>query len=354
MSNLVKRCIARILDENQEVVGAGFLVDRRYVLTCSHVVARACGVDPTSASPPEVPISLDFPLVAPGINFSGTVVGWYSLNERASLKNGSDDIAVLELIEDAPEDCVPAELHRISEPWGDPFRAFGFPAGNDNGVWASGLLRDEQGNGWVQLDGASPLGFAVGPGFSGAPIWNDRLNGIVGMVVATDANAELRAAFMIPCDRLREAWSRLRTSPESSSRILLRPIALEDAVESYLVRKLRRAGASEATVGYAVSLRAAATIRATEFASRMLDSNGTDLLGDVRMRLEIQANAESNRYADQENPAELVWTALLDVIKTRRADFDRYSVFDQDPYLLLGAVCQLSDECRCAWGVQLA
>ena len=49
-------------------------------------------------------------------------------------------------------------------------------------------------------------GYRVQPGFSGTPVWDDDLEGVVGMVVAAEARAEIRAAFTIPTDVLLESW----------------------------------------------------------------------------------------------------------------------------------------------------
>jgi len=58
--------IVRIRAENDRIVGAGFLVGQRQVLTCAHVVAGALGVPDDAAEVPEGEIRIDFPLVAPG------------------------------------------------------------------------------------------------------------------------------------------------------------------------------------------------------------------------------------------------------------------------------------------------
>jgi len=46
----------------------------------------------------------------------------------------------------------------------------------------------------------------VEPGFSGAAVWDDALDGVAGMVVAAEAQTGARAAFIIPTDVLVAAW----------------------------------------------------------------------------------------------------------------------------------------------------
>lgn len=65
--------------------------------------------------------------------------------------------------------------------WGNIFRVLGFPEGRPHGVWASGELRAELANGWMQLEDVKQPGYRLEPGFSGAPIWDEKLEGVVGM-----------------------------------------------------------------------------------------------------------------------------------------------------------------------------
>ena len=60
-----RSAIARVYHQNGAVVGAGFLVSSRYILTCAHVVTTALGVISTENLPSDL-IELDFPLISPG------------------------------------------------------------------------------------------------------------------------------------------------------------------------------------------------------------------------------------------------------------------------------------------------
>ena len=86
----------------------------------------------------------------------------------------------------APAGSQPARLVPTAEVWDHPFRAFGFPDGVDQGVWASGVLRDRQGNGWVQIEDVHTTGYRVQQGFSGTPVWDEQADGVVGMVVTAE------------------------------------------------------------------------------------------------------------------------------------------------------------------------
>ena len=94
--------------------------------------------------------------------------------------------------------------------WQHPVRVFGFPSGHNDGVWATGVLRGELGNGWIQMEAVNVPGYQVEPGFSGAPVWDETLSGVVGMAVAAERQRlAVKAAFMIPTKVLTQGWSLL-------------------------------------------------------------------------------------------------------------------------------------------------
>jgi S1-C subfamily serine protease len=90
--------------------------------------------------------------------------------------------------------------------WGHEFRAFGFPTGFDNGVWASGRILDRDANDWLQVEDTKNTGYFVQPGFSGGPLWDEHEGAVVGMIVAADSRAGVRVAFGLPVSALEAAW----------------------------------------------------------------------------------------------------------------------------------------------------
>jgi WD40 repeat protein len=207
--------IVRLRDASGRVVGAGILVGSGQILTCSHVVGLALGHRDAGLRPPEAAVTVDFPLVAPDVALTARVVRWQPVQE-----DGRGDVAGLRLQSPAPAGVKALRLLTAPELWGHPFRTFGFPTRHDDGVWASGRLMDRQATGWVQLEDVKTTGFRVEPGFSGAPVWDDELGGVVGMAVAAEAHPEVRAAFMIPANVLITAWPDLerQTLPPSPYR----------------------------------------------------------------------------------------------------------------------------------------
>jgi len=127
--------------------------------------------------------------------------------------------------------------------WNHPFQVFGFPSKRDEGIWASGVLRDCLANGWVQMEDIKAQGYAVQPGFSGAPVWDEKLQGVVGMAVAAEKKREdAKAAFMIPLAIMAQAWEELQP--------LIQPIELTPAIADHpMISSLPRPFAIDEVVG---------------------------------------------------------------------------------------------------------
>jgi tetratricopeptide (TPR) repeat protein len=196
MTKPFEASIVRLRTADGSIVGAGFLVADRRVLTCTHVVADALGIPGDTGGEPGGTLHLDFPLIVPGDIRIARVILWQI----------EKDVAGLELNADLPAGAQPVCLVTTKDFWLHPFRAFGFPTGYDDGVWVSGVLRGRQATGWVQIEDVKEPGYWVQPGFSGTPVWDEQLHGVVGMAVAADIQPGIKAAFMIPARSLIEAW----------------------------------------------------------------------------------------------------------------------------------------------------
>ncbi|GCL37718.1 peptidase S1 and S6, chymotrypsin/Hap [Sphaerospermopsis reniformis] len=209
-----KSAIARIYNKNGKVIGAGFLVSQYHLLTCAHVVTAALGIITNIQESPDGIIELDFPLIAPGQKLKAKVVFWQPVNPGQS----KEDIAGLQIEETLPMGVSPVKLVTTSDYWQHKFRIFGFPQGHDTGVWADGELRDVQATRWIQIEAIKVTGYQIEPGFSGSPIWDETLQGVVGMAVAAEKKREgVKAAFMIPTTVLVEAWSFLNQAVQQQS-----------------------------------------------------------------------------------------------------------------------------------------
>ncbi|MFE7614859.1 AAA family ATPase [Streptomyces sp. NPDC057496] len=185
-SDALEASQARVYAGDGRVVGAGFLVAGDVLCTCAHVVARALGLPGTGPEePPDRAVEIDFPLVPGRPRTRATVESW---------RAGGGDVALLRL--DGPVGGTrPAPLVDGTDVWEHPFRTMGFPADAGHGVWAHGTLRAGLGSGWVQMETEEP-GPRIVKGFSGAPVWDDAQDGVVGMTVA--AHVEERTAYLLP------------------------------------------------------------------------------------------------------------------------------------------------------------
>src|SRR6266498_4504802 len=168
--------VLRILGVAGGPVGLGFLITDQLVLTCAHVVAAALGIKDGAPSPAGTPVGVDLPLLGSGQRATAAVERWIPAQS-----SGTGDVAVLRL--SAPlAGARPVRLVEADQVWGHPARAYGLPDGRPGGVWHSSVLRHRQANGWVQADLVGD-GYQVSPGFSGGPVWDDELAGVVGMTV---------------------------------------------------------------------------------------------------------------------------------------------------------------------------
>jgi WD40 repeat protein len=197
----------RIYNARGEALGAGFLVGERLGLTCWHVAQAVLPGAEIGAA-----LSLDFPCLPAHNRIAAKIV----------FLDPAVDMAGLELDADLPAESRPVALVEADELWNHPFRAFGFPRGYPEGVWAAGRILERNANGWLQIENSPESSYAVQPGFSGGAIWDEALNGVVGMVVAADTGAGVRAAFILPVATLAGAWPEIqkRVTPLLSSNAL--------------------------------------------------------------------------------------------------------------------------------------
>ena len=204
--------LVRICTANRQVVGAGFLVSERHILTCAHVVGQALGLPDFHLESPQGAVLLDFPLVSPHTFLTASVVQWCP-----PLSDGRGDIAGLELQGDPPAGAEVVRFVPAENVWKHDFSVFGFPEGHDDGAWATGRLLGRQATNWIQIEDVKAQGFAVAPGFSGTPVWDTQLQGVVGMVVAASRPGDTKTAFVIPADVLSASWPLLKV-PQSTPR----------------------------------------------------------------------------------------------------------------------------------------
>lgn len=205
--------VVRIYSNKGIIIGAGFLVSQKHIVTCAHVVAPALGIKPDTSEIPRGEVYLDFPRISPREKLTARVVFWRPVNQLEF----EEDIAGLELISPLPEDAKPVRLLTQEDFSGHSFEAFGFPDRQPNGVWSYGIIRAKTAKDWLQIEGNTQTGYRLEPGFSGTPVWDKKLAGVAGMAVAEDPHRkEAKVAFIIPSDLLIKAWPELKAQAIAS------------------------------------------------------------------------------------------------------------------------------------------
>jgi Cap4 dsDNA endonuclease len=135
--------------------------------------------------------------------------------------------------------------------------------------------------------------------------------------------------------------------------LLLRITDLNAPTPTNLEKKLIAGGATERIIIDAKNLRANASIREVEIlASGFLAQE--DKITDVQIRIQTLTNSIVENHDESEKPAKIIWRSVLDELTQKKESVDPNCIYKQDPYLLLGAACGLSDECRIDWGVKIA
>jgi WD40 repeat protein/tetratricopeptide (TPR) repeat protein len=188
-----------------QVKGAGMLVDDRHVVTCAHVAGLCLGQGPGEGGKGEQPsgsLRVDFPFARNSTGLTAQVItgGWTPI-----FADGSGDVAVLELADPPPEGAEPAPLRAPVRLLGHRFLVHGFPGGISFPRPAEGDLGAGSGpaGDWVSMAASSMTGHAVGPGYSGAPVWDQTAGAVVGIVATCDDD---RTGDMLPLWYLAECW----------------------------------------------------------------------------------------------------------------------------------------------------
>ncbi len=200
--------LVQVLDRlDEEVVGTGFICDvDGYALTCWHVVS-----DWGDRS------------LKGWVRWLGRMVPAELVVERSV---EAADLAVLKLgaVEGGPGDgawpVLPLEVHGRLH-LRDALRSFGYPAGQfqESGIPIRGQIGGLEA---IPVSGRSVLPIAglnldnVDAGYSGAPVFNERTQKVIGLVHAKQHQTQ---AFVVPLAPLLAAWPQLLATHDVFERI---------------------------------------------------------------------------------------------------------------------------------------
>ncbi|MFR9728327.1 trypsin-like peptidase domain-containing protein [Saccharopolyspora sp. MS10] len=193
-TGVLDAAVLRVFDAAGRAVGLGFLVADGLALTCAHVVPGG-GVVPLGRA-----VEVDLPLLRPDARVAARVELWVPAQVAAG------DVAVLRIEGELPG-ARPVRLIDADELREHPARIFGLPERSPGGAWHHVVLRHRRGDGWVRAD-LTGRSFAVAPGFSGGPVWDDELSGVVGMMAMAEAG-DSPVSYLLPTSGLLAVWPEL-------------------------------------------------------------------------------------------------------------------------------------------------
>ncbi|MEU0371144.1 hypothetical protein ABZ070_12940 [Streptomyces sp. NPDC006283] len=192
--------VALIREGSAKAAGAAALLSPKRVLTCAHVVNDALGREPLSADEPDRKHPLAVAFHGAGTTAHGTarLSVWLPPQQRASKVVWDGDLAVLELDEPAPDWTRPVVWREMTEGLG--VRAW--HGGGETITYADTVVGLED-DGCCYLDGEL-TGAAIGPGYSGGPLWVRSDSTVAGLVVAQVLPAEGALGSQ---DTVRRGWA---------------------------------------------------------------------------------------------------------------------------------------------------
>lgn len=198
----MNRALVRVYDSTgAHIVGGGFLVTNRQILTCAHVVEEATGLS-TPLLINDAHVWVDFPFLSntPNSN-TPKLKAWVDAPWAAKSAN---DIAHLKL-ESLVQNTYPVPLcASVNNMLNQSIKCTGFPI--ESGITATGKIVAQNADGWYQF---TTNDTPISQGFSGCPVWHETLGGVVGMVTGKVEFFTKGTAFFIPTFKLMQMWGEL-------------------------------------------------------------------------------------------------------------------------------------------------
>lgn len=191
----------RILTKGGKTAGAGFLITDRYICTCAHVVAVASEGVRTKKARPTEPVEIEFPHIPLKPKCLAKVFKWRHLPSSHLTSQCKDhDIAILKIDQkEVPDEARPLEISLTIDVDGHPFSSYGYPPQKQVGVPAKGRLAGPPNDaGLLGIEADRCVGFFAEQGFSGAPVWDEEIGSVVGMIAWGEPERQEGIGFYTP------------------------------------------------------------------------------------------------------------------------------------------------------------
>lgn len=194
--------LVRVSDDD-DVLGAGFVIDGGRVLTCAHI-AETSTIEWEPRPTRTFTLAFQFLQGSPTVKAVVAEDGWFPRDPTT----GEVDIAVLDVIGELPPEAKPAPLHTSQvDLLNHGYWIYGYPGIRTSGLSSDGTIRGPAGGGRITLL-ATAGGNRTEGGYSGCPVWDRDLDAVIGMV----ATAETRSgsdlvSYAIGIDRIAEFWT---------------------------------------------------------------------------------------------------------------------------------------------------
>ena len=199
----LSQSVVRIFNDNGQIVGSGFLIDEKLILTTAHVIAQAMGLKDDFPTTTHEQLGhvfhIDFPFIK-----SREIYTAHNTYLASRNPGGGSDRAFLRLDNDLPKNAKPIALLTdekfAGKLWGHRFWAY-VPSGvSDPGDWINGTLLEPQDNRWLKVKINSIHSF--GPVFSGTPIWDEQWKCFIGMGIELGTSKNDWTGYIAPSDYL--------------------------------------------------------------------------------------------------------------------------------------------------------
>jgi hypothetical protein len=197
-----KQAIVQIYySESDAIAGTGFWLGGRYLMTCAHVVGMALRLTRYGDA-----MGQTVRLVFFEAGQTQALCAEVMYCKYEDLEGGAD-VAVLRLAASACVESCPIRLATcFQRPIGAEIRTYGYLQGNRGGRNIEAVTNGSAARHWIQIESSKKQGMAIAEGLSGSPIWCEKTDAFVGMVVARDdLRPKDRIGFMIPAEHLRFA-----------------------------------------------------------------------------------------------------------------------------------------------------